>query len=261
MPSLEDMVPDPAVLAEMDPEELGGILLQVLLSRPKPDEMFNAHNYASSLFGLHREAYPRVYQKDVLLAISEAFCWLEGQALIVPSEGINGQNGFRVVSRRGKRLGTPSNWEAYRQASLLPAGLLHPKIKENVLFNFIRGDYDTAIFVAFKEVEVAVREAAGLSVRDIGVPLMRKAFDKAGGPLADMNAEEGEREALSHLFAGAIGSYKNPHSHRTVIVSDTRDAVEMIVLASHLLRIVDARRTADDEGSKNLVRRERPVAS
>lgn len=47
------------------------------------------------------------------------------------------------------------------------------------------------------------------------------------------------REALSHLFAGAIGSYKNPSSHRRVDL-DAEQATEMTMLASHLLKIVDA---------------------
>jgi uncharacterized protein (TIGR02391 family) len=88
----------------------------------------------------------------------------------------------------------------------------------------IRGDLDDAVFAAFKAVEVAVREAGGYEPSDIGVPLMRKAFDSKKGPLTDLSKPEGEREALGHLFAGAIGSYKNLHSHRTVNLTDAREA-------------------------------------
>ncbi len=70
---------------------------------------------------------------------------------------------------------------------------------------------------------------------------MRKAFNPQNGPLTNMNIPEAEREALANLFAGAIGSYKNPHSHRTVEIQDAAEAHEMVLLASHLLRIVDSK--------------------
>lgn len=67
-----------------------------------------------------------------------------------------------------------------------------------------------------------------------------------GDPLVagsvDAMAEPGEKEARSALFAGAIGSYKNPHSHRDVDLSDPKEAVEIIMLGNHLLCIVDARK-------------------
>ncbi|MBN8918919.1 MAG: TIGR02391 family protein [Rhizobiales bacterium] len=103
---------------------------------------------------------------------------------------------------------------------------------------FHRAQYDTAVFVAMKGVEIAVREASGLT-SELGVALMRKAFDKNSGPLRDVNALEGEREARAHFFAGAIGSYKNPHSHRNVALDDADEAAEIITLANHLLRIVE----------------------
>lgn len=71
---------------------------------------------------------------------------------------------------------------------------------------------------------------------------MRAAFHPSTGPLTDRLAEAGEKEARMAFFAGAIGCYKNPHSHRDVNLSDPKEAVEIIMLANHLLRIVDARK-------------------
>lgn len=97
-----------------------------------------------------------------------------------------------------------------------------------------------------RAVEIAVREAAGFPEGDHGVPMIRRAFNKDSGPLRDVEQQEAEREALVHLFAGAIGSYKNPHSHRNVAMEDASEAIEIVTLASHLLRIVDARRRPEE---------------
>lgn len=85
--------------------------------------------------------------------------------------------------------------------------LLHARLIATAWPTFIRGEHDTAVFEAFKEVEVVVRAAGSFDAKVIGVPLMRLAFDPENGPLTDKALPTAEREALSSLFAGSIGSY------------------------------------------------------
>jgi uncharacterized protein (TIGR02391 family) len=146
------------------------------------------------------------------------------------------------LSRRARTVMANNTFKTYARSVAFPKALLHPSIADEVWLDIIRGDLETAVFKSFRAVEIAVREAGNFSDTDIGTPLMRKAFDKTTGPLSDQQQPEAEREALAHLFAGAIGSYKNPHSHRTVTINDATEAQEMVILASHLLRIVDSRR-------------------
>src|SRR6202021_35256 len=120
--------------------------------------------------------YPREKRDEVALALSEAWAWLEAQGLIVPASGPSGQNGWRVLSRRARKMETAAEFASYKVARLLPKEILHPKIADPVWGAFMRGDFDGAAFHAMKGVEVSVRTAAGLGAEFIGVKLMRSAF-------------------------------------------------------------------------------------
>ncbi len=247
MPTLISLVPDVDVLLALAPEELAPILLKVAASQLQ-NGMFHPGNMARAVVGtgmaaMEVSAYPPARETEVQTALSEAWQWLTINMLIVPAPDMNGRSGFMVFSRRGKRLaeGTDDDYVRFRAAAAFPKALLHPAIADKVWLALARGDLDEAVFAAFKAVEESVRRAAGLAPTDIGTDLMRKTFHPKSGPLTNLAQPEAEREALAHLFAGAIGSYKNPHSHRTVSITDPRDAQEMVLLASHLLRIVDSR--------------------
>ena len=69
---------------------------------------------------------------------------------------------------------------------------------------------------------------------------MRNAFSKDKGVLTDQGASKGERIARMELFAGAIGAFKNPNSHRRVALSDPKEASDIIHLANQLFRIVES---------------------
>ena len=122
----------------------------------------------------------------------------------------------------------------------------HPMIPHNVWSSFSQRAYGSAVFEVFKQVEIAVREAGGYEATDYGTPLMRKAFHVDSGNLTDQNQPRSEKQACSDLFAGAIGYCKNPASHREVEIT-AEEAVELITLASYLLRIVDSRSQSEED--------------
>jgi uncharacterized protein (TIGR02391 family) len=68
---------------------------------------------------------------------------------------------------------------------------------------------------------------------------MRSAFNPENGPLADRQLDPGERVGVMELFAGAIGTFKNPPSHRQVDYTDPTEASEVILLADLLMRLLD----------------------
>ena len=237
------LIPDAETLLQLAPEELAYSLLRVA-STSLQNGLVHRNEVISinPQPGQERPYRPANVEAQVELALMEALLWLEVNALLLPAPGINGVNGFRVIGRRARNLLEKAHFDAYRKAAEFPKSLLHPLIADRVWIALARGDLSDAVFIAFRAVEEQVRAAGGYAATDIGVPLMRRAFDPANGPLADQAQPQPEREALAHLFAGAIGSYKNPHSHRTVTITDPLEAQEMVMLASHLLRIIDSRR-------------------
>ncbi|GAM99154.1 phage protein [alpha proteobacterium U9-1i] len=243
MRALASAIPDAETLLALEVEDLALIMLD-LMKKPENHQggMYHATNMLGELFHSNQPLYPRAQQDHIERAFREAFAWLESQVLVAPAAGTNGQSGWRVLGRRAERMKTQQDFDAFRAGKSLPRFLLHDAFAERVWLHFARGHYDTAVFEAMKEVEVAVREAGSYGAAEIGVPLMQKAFGKSG-PLADANALAAERDALCFLFAGAIGSYKNPQSHRHVKL-DAKEAAQIVLLASHLLTIVDARRPA-----------------
>lgn len=247
MTNITTLLPDVETLLALEPAELAPYVLEVARAQMQGSGVNEGNGI---LYGMFRggpaaennpNAYPANKQGEVGLAVTEAFSWLKANQLLVPAEGINGQNGWLRLGRRAQRMGA-ADFRHFVAASLFPKALLHQLIAEDVWARLIRGEYDLAVFTAFRAVEEQVRIAGGYAATDLGVALVRRAFDPNNGPLTKMADPFPEREALAHLFAGAIGSYKNPHSHRTVALEDAREAQEIVMLASHLLRIIDARR-------------------
>ena len=182
MYTLRSLIPNVNDLLALEVEELAGVLL-IHLSSYGDNSGTGAVSRGSiseynffNMLGQHPE-YP-LRQAEVNQALMEAWSWLESEGFLV-RDATQSSSPWFLISRRAQQLKSREDFAAYRNASLLPKGQLHPLIATQVYPAFLRGEYDTAVFQAFRELEIAVRSVGKFQAHDIGVPLMRAAFRSA----------------------------------------------------------------------------------
>lgn len=167
--------------------------------------------------------------------IMEGFGWLLSQNLIALSAA---DLSYHCITRRGIMVANSIGQKSIQSFTIIPKDQVHEYLHDNALSDFSRGDFSGAIFKATRSVEVAVRKSGDYPQTDVGVNLMRRAFNPENGPLRDERIPSAEREAIANLFAGVIGAYKNPHSHREGEHNDPDIARQVIYTCSLLLDIV-----------------------
>jgi uncharacterized protein (TIGR02391 family) len=186
---------------------------------------WNEHNY---LMSYDRTAAAR--------PIAEATAWLRGNAFIARTPGQSSADAIFVTARGHEAL--EQGLTTVRAVRRVEHDL-HPLIAQRVRRQFLLGEYEQAVFVAMKAIEVRVRQLGGFSDDRVGVPLMQQAFRPEGGPLADPDAVTSEQVGVMSLFAGAYAVLRNPAGHRDVDYDDVTEAAEAVDLASLLMRILD----------------------
>lgn len=202
MIALAKEIPDVDVMLSLNVEDLALLLLE-LLQRDGDPGAVNCGNLNNEIWasGSDTPLYSRERRHDVQQAITEAFMWLQSAVLLIPADPGNPGHGWFKLGRRARQMKSADDYTAFREGRILPRELLHESIAERVRLLHTRGQYDTAVFEAMRQVEISVRQACGYGAGEIGVPMMRRAFGTRG-PLTDANAEAGEQDALMNLFVG-----------------------------------------------------------
>ena len=175
------------------------------------------------------------HSKEASQCWAEALNWLISKNLVAQPKPSSGDPGTIFVTRLGKTV-LETGLESLRASERLDFDL-HPRL-QRVKSQFLLGEYELGAFAAMREVEIRVRELSGAGSSLLGVRLMREAF-REGGKLADPDLDAGERVGLMELFAGAIGTFKNPPSHRQIDYANPTEASEVILFADLLMRLLD----------------------
>lgn len=176
--------------------------------------------------------------------------WLDNRMNSGPTEELRGKL-VEQLARRGWYvvegnlvIGEPARGTRTRGPVLRDARLaaLHPQILE-VAEQLLRDEHRAAaVFEAAKAVNNRVKAMSGLT--GDGAGMMGDAF-KGKQPaleLADLTAQTGKdvQAGYRFLFMGSQQAIRNPAAHEQFREMDDDEAFELLGLASHLMRKLDA---------------------
>lgn len=119
---------------------------------------------------------------------------------------------------------------------------IHPRVKKAGQELFLNHHYSMAIFEAFKQVEIMVKEKSGIKGK-FGAALMQEAFS-ANAPILRINegvkdSDEDEQKGFMMLFTGAQIGIRDPKGHDDIEQKDAKVAMQYIAFSSLLCRMVD----------------------
>ena len=99
-----------------------------------------------------------------------------------------------------------------------------------------------SLWNAFKFVNNMVKEKSGVGDKD-GADLMWKVFsDNSPGLMLNplqSQSDKDEQKGYMHIYAGVMMGIRNPRAHEHETLDSPQDALERLVLANHLIRVLD----------------------
>ena len=136
-------------------------------------------------------------------------------------------------------VGLAPSPEMERSLGLFDELITDPDLRQVCRRPFADGYYSYSVELAYRCLNNAVKGKSGLTEAD-GVNLMRNAFS-ANNPVLRLNGlrtttEKDEQRGYMELYAGAMAGIRNPRAHELNFVDPPDVALELLVIANHLMR-------------------------
>ena len=116
--------------------------------------------------------------------------------------------------------------------------VVEPEIVQVSRDLFASGHYNLSVSEAFKAVDKLVSSLSGL--QQSGTALMEQAFSPAKPKLywsaRTTESERNEQKGYMQIYAGSMLGIRNPTTHEFLWVDSPELALELLVLAQHLVR-------------------------
>jgi len=218
--------------------EIGRMLLPIIREQTR----VNAHGFvARDLARAIATSKYRTDQDEAGRLIMEGLSSLERSGLLVENPFQMMGSPWYTLSRSGNAALQTSGMYSGAVASEESRRLLHPSIADEALGDFERGRYDVAVNLAFRRLEIAVREASGLNEhgRDLFIAAMGVRGKSERQPLTPEPIDSSEAVAIRELFCGAYGAFRNPSAHRRIDYTDESQVFRLLITASALMYILD----------------------
>ena len=216
--------------------------MKTLYEHKRPGGRYN--NVGSNYGGILRYSMPEFFNipngitEEELSNGTRAVFELERDGYIMQDHSQS--ETFKILTNKGKKVVEQKLEDMELPSIDIDQLLTQEDLKNKVQDEFLEGDYETAIFKAYKLLEEKVRIKAIQPYNIVGADLMSKAFNPNNGILNHPEAQTAaEKEGLHHLMRGAIMWFKNPSSHRTVGYDKSEQTAHVLAFANFLLDMVE----------------------
>jgi uncharacterized protein (TIGR02391 family) len=142
----------------------------------------------------------------------------------------------------GERAKRPVPAEVPDPAALFDAIVTEAELREEVRQLFVDGHYPQAVEEGFKYLNNLVKRRSG-NPSD-GAALMQTAFSLKD-PLLRLSplktqSQKDQQLGYMQILAGAMTGVRNPRAHEHKYLDEPRNAVELLGLCNHLVRMVNS---------------------